>query len=237
MKQLKYSEDHWAMINDPQKSHETYIDMHGSIYNQVKNDMIKRMLGGNLRDKTVLDFGCGGGLFSIYFAKKGAKVIGIDASEQALNAARYYAEKEGVARQCSFYLDSEIPVDEEYDIILAKDIIEHIHDDEGFIKTLSACLKGNGKLLISTQSSWSLNYLLEGSYNYLWEKNPTWCGWDSTHLRFYTPHGLRRIVGKHGLRIREWSSVYIIPYDIFSWLFLLKKKVCINVFQYIDRWF
>jgi 2-polyprenyl-3-methyl-5-hydroxy-6-metoxy-1,4-benzoquinol methylase len=40
-----------------------------------------------LAGKTVLDIGCGGGIFSEAMAKLGAKVTGIDATEASVDAA------------------------------------------------------------------------------------------------------------------------------------------------------
>jgi SAM-dependent methyltransferase len=47
---------------------------------------LKRMVG-NVKGKRVLDIGCGEGYFLRFFAKAGAKVIGIDLSESLIKAA------------------------------------------------------------------------------------------------------------------------------------------------------
>jgi ubiquinone/menaquinone biosynthesis C-methylase UbiE len=49
---------------------------------------------GDVRGKTVLDVGCGSGIYAIYFARKGAAVTGIDFSENMLALARKNAESE-----------------------------------------------------------------------------------------------------------------------------------------------
>jgi SAM-dependent methyltransferase len=45
-----------------------------------------------LKGKRILDLGCGGGLFSTYFAQNGARVTGVDVSGGALSVARRRAE-------------------------------------------------------------------------------------------------------------------------------------------------
>ncbi len=39
-------------------------------------------------------------------------------------------------------------------------------------------------------------------------------GWDSTHVRFYTPMILSRKLRKAGLKRFSWRSVYLIPYKL-----------------------
>jgi len=56
----------------------------------------KLKLMGNLKGKNVLEIGCGGAQCGIGFAKKGARVTGIDISEEQLNYAKKLAEKNEV---------------------------------------------------------------------------------------------------------------------------------------------
>jgi len=56
----------------------------------------------NCLGKKLLDFGCGNGIHSIFPAKCGAEVVGIDLSEPSLKIARERAEKEGVNDKVSF---------------------------------------------------------------------------------------------------------------------------------------
>ncbi len=51
---------------------------------------------GELGGKNVVELGCGGGQCSVAFAKRGAKVTGVDFSDQQLARARSVARKEGV---------------------------------------------------------------------------------------------------------------------------------------------
>ena len=49
-----------------------------------------------------LDYGCGNGIHSIFPAKWGAKVYGIDISGQSIEIAKEWAKREGVERQATF---------------------------------------------------------------------------------------------------------------------------------------
>jgi 2-polyprenyl-3-methyl-5-hydroxy-6-metoxy-1,4-benzoquinol methylase len=65
-----------------------------------------------------------------------------------------------------------------YDLIVAKDVIEHISDDVTFLKEASARLSRGGKLLLVTQNDYSLNYVLESPHEVA--KDPSWMGWHPT---------------------------------------------------------
>lgn len=54
---------------------------------------------GDVNRKNVVELGCGGGQCSIAFAKRGARVIGVDLSERQLSHARKLAAKERVKIQ------------------------------------------------------------------------------------------------------------------------------------------
>ena len=177
---------------------------------------------------------------SIPLAKRGSFVTLVDAEANALRTANFYALKEQVSKNITTIHAENVPDDlkkERFDIVIAKDVIEHTQDEEQFLKDLSDCQKENGILLLSTQSSFSLNYLLEGTYQKVWCTNTQWCGWDQTHLRFYTPSSLRKKLLKTGYLPEKWASVYIIPYNLLSWFVLLKKEINLPWLHYFDLLF
>ena len=51
---------------------------------------------GNLRGKSLIDIGCGPGVYSVEFAKRGANVLGVDLSRKMLDKARNNAETANV---------------------------------------------------------------------------------------------------------------------------------------------
>jgi 2-polyprenyl-6-hydroxyphenyl methylase/3-demethylubiquinone-9 3-methyltransferase len=123
---------------------------------------------------------------------------------------------------------------ERFDVVIAKDIVEHVEDDQQLLADLGTCQNPGGLLLVSTQNCRSLNYLVEGSYQKYWCGNEKWCGWDPTHLRFYSPASLTRKLVRAGYRVQRWASVYIVPYNILSWLFLLKLQVELPALHHFD---
>src|SRR3954462_13819496 len=62
--------------------------------NPLRLDYIDRM--ASLKDKSVLDVGCGGGILAESMAQRGAVVTGIDLSDQALKVARLHSLESGI---------------------------------------------------------------------------------------------------------------------------------------------
>ncbi|SIO32092.1 Methyltransferase domain-containing protein [Singulisphaera sp. GP187] len=116
---------------------------------------IKRILGSegwdDLRDKVVLDFGCGIGFGSVELAKHGAKhVIGIDIRRDVLEVARKYAEENGVSDACKFTES----VDEKVDVVVSVDAFEHIGDPAAVLETMDSLLNDDGFVVISFGPTW-----------------------------------------------------------------------------------
>ncbi len=64
-----------------------YQSSMGKIADKFERSLVYRHIE-NLKSKLVLDAGCGTGLYSIRFARKGAYVMGLDCSEEMLNHAK-----------------------------------------------------------------------------------------------------------------------------------------------------
>ncbi len=74
----------------------------------------------DLKDKTVIDFGCGSGILAIAAIKLGAKkVIGIDIDPQAIVASKDNAGRNGVADQLELYLPQDQPENLVADVVVA----------------------------------------------------------------------------------------------------------------------
>ncbi len=83
----------------------------------------------DLKGKEILDFGCGMGHMSIWFAKEtGAKVYAVDIDENHITVAREF-HKRHPEPNVSFHLSNiiENPLDKQFDFIFLNDVIEHIN--------------------------------------------------------------------------------------------------------------
>ncbi len=211
----KYAEDHWIRSSDQVKSLQIYMDQQKKAYSRIKNHYVMELLG-DLKGKTFLDYGCGAGMFVVYAAGQGAsRVTGVDAEETALSTARFFAAREEVENRCEWIAREDFPVfipPLSFDVILLKDVIEHIEDDDALLQKASRALKPDGTIVLSTQNNLCLNYLTQGLYHRVLLQEKDWYGWDETHLRFYSPRGLARKLEDAGLRPVAWRSAYIIPH-------------------------
>jgi 2-polyprenyl-3-methyl-5-hydroxy-6-metoxy-1,4-benzoquinol methylase len=101
---------------------------------------------GDVRDKSVLDIGCGSGIYSVELARRGARrVLGLDFSEPMLAIARTSAGKFGVADQVEFVRDEFLAHDfgsERFDVSIAMGIFDYLEHPEPFLAKMSKLTRG-----------------------------------------------------------------------------------------------
>ena len=211
------AEPFYQAEHDPKKFIELYLKKYQSLYYSRKVKEIEKLLSKYCKDlqgKNVLDVGCCGGYFSVLFAKQGAHVTGIDVSKSAIAAAVYYAKQQSAS--CSFLCGdlSVVPAAKKFDFILAKDVIEHVQDDNAFVEQLSSKLAPGGQLVITTQNWLCFNYFFEGMLRKLLYPRKKWVGWDPTHVRWYSCWSLKKKLAAAGLHVIGYSGSYYLPYEM-----------------------
>jgi SAM-dependent methyltransferase len=104
-----------------------------------------------LRDREVLDFGCGPGSEAVEIAQHGARhVIGIDLRDKWLELGLAHADACGVADRCTFAREWSEPVD----AIVSLDSFEHFADPAGVLAHMCRLLRPGGKVLAAFGPTW-----------------------------------------------------------------------------------
>jgi 2-polyprenyl-6-hydroxyphenyl methylase / 3-demethylubiquinone-9 3-methyltransferase len=207
----------------PEKTLVRYLAGLDNIYDKCRTEQTKKFIEQriDLQNAEVLEVGCGGGIWTVYFAQRAKTLTVIDIHEHILEAAKLHVRENGLSAKVTFKAGDvyELCKDQHFDFIFLKDVLEHVPNDLEFLRKLALLLKATGKLYMSTQNMLSLNYLIEGGYERL-RGNSNWCGWDPTHYRFYTKRNLSKLLEKVGFRPYAWHSMYHLPYRFLSrWFF------------------
>ncbi|KAL1733939.1 S-adenosyl-L-methionine-dependent methyltransferase [Schizophyllum commune] len=117
-----------------------------------------------LRDLSVLDVGCGGGLLSESLARLGANTLAIDASQSNIQIASLHASSDPSLSRTLEYRHSaaEALVEEgkQFDVVCSMEVLEHVDHPAAFLDTCSRLLKPNGHLFLSTMARTPLAYFL-----------------------------------------------------------------------------
>jgi 2-polyprenyl-6-hydroxyphenyl methylase/3-demethylubiquinone-9 3-methyltransferase len=105
-----------------------------------------------LKDKQVLDVGCGGGILSESMAAKGAHVTGIDLGEKALNVAKLHSLETGIAVDYQYISVEELAEIKPgtYDVITCLEMLEHVPNPASIVQACAKLVKPGGHVFFST---------------------------------------------------------------------------------------
>ena len=148
----------------------------------------------------ILDIGCGGGLLSEEFAKRGAEVTGIDISEKSLEIARNHAlENKLTINYKNGYAENIPENDNTFDAVICADCLEHVDDLEKVIGEVSRVLKGHGIFCYDTINRTFLSKVAVG-----WIANRI-LRWQNRHLN----------VSENNYAIHDWNK-FIKPTELYQ---------------------
>lgn len=144
----------------------------------------------------VLDAGCGEGNLSMYIAKRGAFVFGVDKYTRYVDECKRKSINSALNHKTSF-LRADIvknKIKGTFDLVTCFEVLEHIKNYMMAIRNLTNLMKPNGILIISTPSKNAPLFRLG-----LTRKKDKQVG----HLRRYTLEKLVILLKEQGLRILE----------------------------------
>lgn len=137
--------------------------------------------------RSILEVGCGMG-GNLPMLKGLGQVTGIEADDPARD---WIGRHLGITVHSGHLPDGlRLPADERFGLICLLDVLEHVEDDVGSLRTLSGLLEAKGKVLVTVPA-----------YQWLWSAHD-----DSLHhVRRYTATRLRKTAERAGLRVARIS--------------------------------
>ncbi len=171
-----------------------------------RRDFIKRLLKKYPKTSNILDIGCSGGVLIEELNKMGfRKTYGIDISEKSVKVAK----NKGI-KNVSLMDAAETSFSEnEFDIIVSSDVLEHIEDDISALKEWRRILKPNGRL-----------FCFVPAFQWLWSHHDEING----HYRRYKRGELEQKIKRSGFKIKRnsyWNIMILFP----AYIYIKGQKV------------
>lgn len=153
----------------------------------------------------ILNIG-GGDSSDVWYLAERNEVEVLDGSRVAVEQAQAHGVK-GTIADVSKRLPYE---DNQFDIVMLKDILEHIYNPMHLLKEAKRIVKESGYIVISLPNHFYLPFRLRIFFggNMIWKSlmhnhKKDFEEWDYMHIRFFTWRGTKRMLEKVGLRVTK----------------------------------
>lgn len=210
---------------DPQGEFKTLHDI-----NPLRIHFIREFI--DVTDQSIVDVGCGGGILSEGLASNGAKVTGIDLSEELIEIADLHGLESGI--QVHYQKISAETLAEQqtagFDHVTCMEMLEHVPDPASIVAACAKMVKPGGYVFFSTLNRKPKAYLLAilGA-EYLLKMLPK-----GTHdyKTFIKPSELSQWTRQAGL---EMHGIIGIEYNPLNKRFSLGKNIDVNYIAAYQR--
>jgi 2-polyprenyl-3-methyl-5-hydroxy-6-metoxy-1,4-benzoquinol methylase len=172
---------------------------------------VSRLLQDIGPGSVVMDAGCGNGSFIALFQDRNWKLHGSDLSPTGIEIARKtfpninFFLADGQTRYADF-LSTIGPVD----VVISTEVIEHLYDPRGFIRSCYELLKPGGTIVLTTPYHGYLKNLLIALTGKM-DQHFTVL-WDHGHIKFWSRHTLEAVLEETGFTDVEFLGSGRIPY-------------------------
>jgi 2-polyprenyl-6-hydroxyphenyl methylase / 3-demethylubiquinone-9 3-methyltransferase len=117
----------------------------------VRSLKLETRVGAPLAGVSLIDIGCGAGIFAEPLARLGAEVVGVDPSPTSIDVARRHADETGARVAYRVATVEQLPAEERrFDVVSAMEVIEHVRDPKAFVASAASLVKPGGLFLAST---------------------------------------------------------------------------------------
>ena len=164
-----------------------------------------------LKNISILDIGCGGGLLCEPLKRLGAIVTGIDPSKNNVEVARLHAKEMNLDINYINCSPENLKFENKFNVILNMEVVEHVSNVNLFIQSCSNLTEKNGIMLVATINKNLKSYLfaiLGAEYILKWLPIGTH-DWE----KFLTPQKLKTIASRNNFAIDE---VVGMKFNLFS---------------------
>jgi len=145
-----------------------------------------------IKEKKVLDIGCGDGLFLTALKEKGVEAVGVDISDVAVKKCR----EKGLNVVLLDANDSSMPFsDKSFELVVLSDVLEHLYNPDDILIEAKRLSK---KVLISVPNFNSLPARLQMLLGRIPENNKPSKG----HIYWFNYSVLKDVLAKHGFEIK-----------------------------------
>ena len=176
-----------------------------------------------LDELKILDIGCGGGLLCEPLSRLGAKMTGIDASNNNIEVAKLHSKEMNLDIKYLKSSPENLNFKSEFDVILNMEVVEHVSDVNLFIKNCSQLIKKNGIMFVATINKNLKSYMfaiLGAEYVLRWLPIGTH-DWD----KFLTPKDLELITKKNNFLSDQLIGM---KFNLFSKKWYESKDASVN---------
>ena len=179
----------------------------------------------------ILNIG-GGDSSDTWFLAKNNHVEVLDGSDVAVDKARAH----GVHGKVSD-VTKQLPYENEsFDLVLLKDILEHVYDSKGLLEEAKRVTKADGEIVISLPNHFYAPFRLRMLFggNVIWKSlmhnhKAYFNEWDYMHIRFFTWKGTKKLLDAVGLKVLKsyWDFVTLAHYSdplMYEYAFKINNK-------------
>ena len=184
----------------------------------------------DIKNKKILDIGCGGGILTEQLHKIGANVTGVDSSEKSIKIASQHAKDQRLNIQYINESILEISNLDKYDCIVCFEMIEHVSDPNKLIEKIRELSSEQCHLFMSTINRNLKSFILAKIMaEYVFDIVPK-----GTHQysKFVTPYELDQLLEKNQFSLNSLDGISFNPIDE---SFKLSKYTDVNYFLHAQR--